>query len=61
LAQGNLLGKAVLVTMDTTARTTPIREVDLGDQAGFTDSRALTETLAAPLRPSGGMVREGCR
>jgi len=34
--------------MDTTARTTPIREVDLGDQAAFTDSRALTETLAAP-------------
>jgi len=45
------LGKAVLVTMDTTARTTPIREVDLGDQAAFTDSRALTETLAAPLAP----------
>ena len=37
------------MTTDTRAGTTPILEVDAGDHAAFVDSRALTETLAAPL------------
>ena len=39
------MGKAPLMTMDTTVRTTAILEVGLGDHAAFTESRAMTETL----------------
>lgn len=44
-----MMGKAPLITVDTTAGTTPLLEVDAGDHVAFADSRALTETLAAPL------------
>jgi len=37
------------MTMDTRVATTPLSEGDVGSRAAFTESRALTETLAAPL------------